>query len=98
MKKLLIGTILIMTGCHNPHDVAVANFVDYANSLKIQYQSYNCNNWDSDGDDYISCSYVDSKDEIHQLECVGYMVFSFNNGCRVPKMNVRINNTYTRNE
>ncbi len=98
MKNLLIFTILILAGCNcqSPHDSSVDSFVKFAKQMNINYETYQCNDWDSDGDGYVSCSYKDADTkQIMQLECAGAMIFKINDGCRVPKMNVRVTNHVT---
>lgn len=95
MKNILASIILVLSACNcqTPHDSAADSFIEYARQMHINYESYQCNSWDSDHDGYVSCSYKDQETkQIVQLECTAAMVLKINDGCRVPKMNVRVTN------
>lgn len=64
------------------HKSAEREFKKWAKELRLKYDGESCNNHDSDGDGYVSCTYtVDG--EARTVECAGS--WTMQSGCRAPK-------------
>lgn len=86
------GCVRNFTGANKTH--AINEFTSWVNSQYpapcYQIQGMVCNDWDSGGDGYVSCSATidDTKnDETERLsvECAGWL----NGGCREQRIGVR---------
>jgi hypothetical protein len=72
------------------HKSANEEFKNWAKELKLAYDGVSCNGHDSDGDGYVSCTYmVDG--EAHTVECAGS--WNMQHGCRAPKTVLRTSTT-----
>lgn len=82
----LFGVAMCGTTVNNvtgrSHDLAQSAAGKYLRETGIKGKA-SCVNTDSDGDGYLSCSYVTEDGNIHPLECAGAM--TLNEGCRPPK-------------
>ena len=54
----------------------------WSKEMKLETSGHSCNNHDSDGDGYVSCSYM-LNGEPHTIECAAS--FNMQSGCRYPK-------------
>lgn len=62
---------------------AETNAQNFAEELGLDYKKVSCNNLDSDGDGYVSCTMAMSDGSIEQFECAAW---GLNSGCRRPKL------------
>lgn len=64
------------------HHSAEKEFVKWSKEMKLETTGHSCDNHDSDGDGYVSCSYM-LNGEPHTIECAAS--FNMQSGCRYPK-------------
>ena len=60
----------------------------WAHDLGLNVERVVCNDNDSDGDGYVSCTLATKDGATQQVECRG--AWSWGHGCRVPKPNLQI--------
>ena len=84
---IVVGGIIGFSKCNGgDHKSAEREFKAWAKDLHMGYDGMTCNGHDSDGDGYVSCTYmVDG--EPHTVECAG--AFNMQHGCRTPKPMLR---------
>lgn len=73
------------------HHSAEKEFKVWAKGLGLDYKGEVCNNHDSDGDGYVSCTYSLPDGSVHTVECAGS--FNMQHGCRAPKPVLRSETT-----
>lgn len=87
----LIASILFLTGCPNltgAHKTKAQESAKiWAQELGMEYKSVVCNKQDTDGDGYVSCTFMLEEDKRTQVECAG--AWTLNEGCRDPKAQIR---------
>lgn len=59
---------------------------EWARKLGVKITGAACNAIDSDGDGYVSCSYMDEHGTRNQVECAA--AWTWQHGCRDPKVHV----------
>jgi hypothetical protein len=59
----------------------------FAAELGLSVTGVSCNDVDSDGDGYVSCTLALTSGETKQIECRG--AYSWGHGCRDPKLTTR---------
>lgn len=75
-------------------NVAETELRRWAASLDIPIHAGVCNDADSDGDGYVSCTYKIEGEPVgttHQVECAA--AWNFQHGCREPKIHVPATST-----
>lgn len=87
---LIIGVIVIglpftIYSKMQEQGIATQNLALFAQQNEIT--AINCNQWDTDGDSYVSCTAKDSNKQLLQLECSGSLWSQNSASCRVPKLN-----------
>lgn len=83
---LIFGGVAIAKCSGSDHRTAETEFRSWAKALNIKYEGASCNNYDSDGDGYVSCTYA-VNGEPHTVECAGS--WNMQHGCRTPKAVLR---------
>lgn len=91
---LTVGALFTLAGCPNTtgahKGVAEDEAKGWANELGLEYKSVSCVAKDTDGDGYVSCTFL-MKDGVttKAVECAGARSTSNmirNSGCRDPKL------------
>lgn len=75
----IIGFVVV--GKVNGGSTATEEAEKYLQTMGVQYDALQCQNWDSNNDGYISCTYS-YQGKMGGIECAS--TFSFNSSCRVP--------------
>jgi len=78
----LFGVCYFAKSTGGDHHSAEKEFVKWSREMKLETSGHSCNNHDSDGDGYVSCSYM-LNGEPHTIECAAS--FNMQSGCRYPK-------------
>jgi len=83
MKQTIAITLLaVLSACGIDGTKARKNADTFTRTaLGATPKKITCQNTDSDGDGYVSCTVRDSEGELYALQCSG--AFSFNSGCRL---------------
>jgi hypothetical protein len=96
---LVLFAAFALTGCFNytgaNKQQAEKNAKEWANEMGFEGAKIKCNKMDTDGDGYVSCS-MNHNGELTQVECAGESLIVRNEGCRLPKPNLRVNNYNSR--
>lgn len=102
-----IGTLIVVAistlglgtcGCNATgvnKESAQDNAKKFAKELDLDVKKISCNNSDSDGDGYVSCTFAMKSGAIEQFECASW---GLNSGCRRPKMSINPINQQTSME
>lgn len=92
---VIIGAVIGFSKCNGgDHKSAEHEFRKWAKDLRMDYDGMSCNGHDSDGDGYVSCTYM-VNGEPHTVECAG--AFNMQHGCRTPKPVLRASTTVINN-
>lgn len=95
MKKLILTLPLLLSGCTSYYNLSGANkdkaeaeARTFAESLGMDLKGVQCNQHDTDGDGYVSCTFNLGDGQVQTFECAGKSAIQDNTGCREPKIKV----------
>lgn len=74
------------TGAHKAR--AEANAKAWSRQMGIGASTFQCVRKDTDGDGYVSCTFVMPDQSIRTMECAGEHFWVRNEGCREPKLRI----------
>ena len=90
--SLFVAALFARAGCNYEHERAVNSFSRWTKELGIEYKKYSCQFNDGDDNGYVTCDYIDLKDQRLEVECNSDWLNNYRQtgGCRNPKPSFKV--------